>query len=452
MKQIIRPIERRTFLRGLGTAMALPFMESALPRSLWAAGAAPATAPLRMAFLFIPNGAHMPAWTPEKEGADFALPATLEPLAKLRDKFMVLSGLAHDTGFAHGDGAGDHARSAATFLTGVHPVKTDGKGIRAGISVDQIAAEKIGRETRFASLELGIEDGRLAGSCDSGYSCAYSNNISWRSPTAPAGKEVNPRQLFDRLFGDGREEDKTQSRAKRDLERKSILDLVQQDARGLRQRLGKDDAGKLDEYLTAVREIEARIENPREELFVEDGLVRPRGVPKDYAKHSRLMGDLLTLALQSDLTRVATWMFANEGSDENYKMLDISEGHHTLSHHQGEADKQEKIAKINRYHMEQFAYFLDRLNSIPEGDGTLLDNTMIVYGSGIGDGNAHNHDNLPVLLAGGGRGANFKLGRHVRYEQGTPLMNLYLTMLGAAGVDVDAVGDSTGALKGVTTA
>jgi hypothetical protein len=452
MSRIISPIERRTFLRGLGTAMALPFMESALPRSVWAAGARAVKAPLRMAFLFIPNGAHMPAWTPEKEGADFALPATLEPLAKLRDKFMVLSGLAHDTGFAHGDGAGDHARSAATFLTGVHPVKTDGKGIRAGISVDQIAAEKIGKKTRFASLELGCEEGRLAGNCDSGYSCAYSHNISWRSPTVPAGKEVNPRQLFDRLFGSGDAEDITQSRSKRDLERKSILDLVQQDARGLKRQLGKDDGRKLDEYLTGIREIEARIENTDNELFVDDGIARPRGVPKEYSKHAQLMGDLLTVAFQSDLTRVASWMLANEGSDKNYKMLDISEGHHTLSHHQGEAEKQAKIAKINRYHMEQFAYFLERLNSIPEGDGTLLDNTMIVYGSGLGDGNAHNHDDLPILLAGGGNMADFKLGRHVRYEKGTPLMNLYLKMLHSAGIEIDAVGDSTGPLQGLGAA
>lgn len=441
-------IPRRTFLRGLGTAMALPFMESALPRSAWAAGAPAAKAPLRMAYVFIPNGAHMPAWTPEKEGADFALPATLEPLANLRGKFSVLTGLAHDTGFAHGDGAGDHARSAATFLTGVHPVKTDGKGIRAGISVDQIAAEKIGRETRFASLELGCEEGRLAGDCDSGYSCAYSNNISWRSPTTPAGKEVNPRYLFDRLFANGRVEDKTQSRAKRDLERKSILDLVEQDARRLQRQLGKDDARKLDEYLTGVREIEERIENPEDALFVEGGMARPRGIPKDYHKHARLMGDLLTVAFQTDTTRVASWMFANEGSNKNYDAIDIDEGHHTLSHHQGEAEKQSQIAKINRYHMEQFAHFLQRLDSIREGDGTLLDNTMVVYGSGIGDGNRHNHDDLPVLFAGGAA-AGFKLGHHLRYEHGTPLMNLYLTMLNTAGIDVDAVGDSTGPLENV---
>jgi hypothetical protein len=441
-------IERRTFLRGLGTAMALPFMESALPRSLWAAGAAPAKPPLRMAFLFIPNGAHMPAWTPEIEGADFKLPATLEPLEKVRDKLLVLTGLAHDTGFAHGDGAGDHARSAATFLTGVHPIKTDGKGIRAGVSVDQLAAERLGRETRFASLELGCEEGKLAGSCDSGYSCAYSNNISWRSPTEPAGKEVNPRQLFDRLFGTSDEYEKTQSRAKRDLERISILDLVEQDARGLRRKLGKDDARKLEEYLAGVREIEKRIENAGEGLFVDNQITRPRGAPKDFAKHARLMGDLLAVAFQSDLTRIASWMFANEGSNKTYRGLDISDGHHTLSHHQNDPVKQAKIAKINRYHIEQLAYFLERLDSIPEGDGTVLGNTMVVYGGGIGDGNAHNHDDLPVLVAGGAAGA-FQGGRHLRYPKGTPLMNLYLSMLHTAGVDVDAVGDSTEPLEGL---
>jgi hypothetical protein len=438
-------IERRTFLRGLGTALALPFMESALPRSLWAAGTSGVAPPLRLAFLFIPNGAHMPAWTPEAEGADFALPATLEPLANVRSKIAVLSGLAHDTGFAHGDGAGDHARSAATFLTGVHPVKTDGKGIRAGISVDQIAAEQIGRQTKFTSLELGCEEGRLAGSCDSGYSCAYSHNISWRSPTTPAGKEVNPRQLFDRLFGGPDAAAQTQSRAKRDLERKSILDLVQQDASRLRRQLGKDDARKLDEYLHGVREIEQRIENPDEELFVGERPARPHGIPKDYEKHARLMGDLLALALASDLTRVASWMLANAGSDKTYAALDIADGHHSLSHHMGDAEKQAKIAKINRYHVQQLAYFLERLETIAEGEGTLLDSAMIVYGGGLGDGNAHNHDDLPVLLAGGAAGA-FQLGRHLRYPKGTPLMNLYLTMLHTAGVDVDAVGDSTGPL------
>ena len=444
------PIERRTFLRSLGAAVALPFMESALPRSAWAAAAKTGKPPLRMAFLFIPNGAHMPDWTPAAEG-ELVLPRTLEPLAKLRQKIQVLSGLTHDTGFAHGDGAGDHARSAATFLTGVHPVKTDGKGIQAGISVDQVAAQELGKKTRFASLELGIEEGRLAGGCDSGYSCAYSNNISWRSPTAPTGKEVNPRQLFDRLFGGDGPKEQTQSRAKRDLEQKSILDLVQQEARGIRRQLAKNDAYKLDEYLSGVREIEKRIDNPADALFVENQMTQPRGVPKEYHKHTRLMGDLLAVALQSDMTRVASWMFANEGSDRSYKDIEVHEGHHTLSHHQNQAEKQEKIAKINRYHMEQFAYFLERLDGIKEGDGTLLDNTMIVYGSGISDGNRHNHDDLPIILAGGGA-AGLAGGLHTRYDAGTPLMNLYLKMLHMTDVKVDAVGDSTGPLDRITVA
>ncbi len=445
-------MQRRTFLRGLGAALAVPFMESALPRSAWASAVNAGKPPLRMAFLFIPNGAHMPDWTPATEGADFVLPKTLEPLAAVRQKIQVLSGLSHAQGFALGDGAGDHARSAATFLTGVHPVKTDGKGIKAGISVDQVAAEQLGKMTRFASLELGIEEGRLAGGCDSGYSCAYSNNISWRSPTTPAGKEVNPRQLFDRMFGGGSEDDRTQSRAKRDLERKSILDLVQQDARGLRRSLAKSDAQKLDQYLEGVREIEKRIDSPNDELYVDDRMTRPRGVPKDYAKHTGLMGDLLAVALQTDMTRVASWMFANEGSDRSYQMIEVAEGHHSLSHHQGNADKQAKIAKINRYHMEQFAHFLGRLDAVREADGTtLLDNTMIVYGSGLGDGNRHNHDDLPIILAGGAS-AGLIGGRHLKYDNGTPLMNLYLKMLHAADVQVDAVGDSTGPLAKIDVA
>ena len=445
-------LHRRTFLRGLGAALAVPFMESSLPRSAWASAANAGKPPLRMAFLFIPNGAHMPDWTPAKEGADFVLPKTLEPLAAVRQKIQVLSGLTHAQGWALGDGAGDHARSAATFLTGVHPVKTDGKGIQAGISVDQVAAEQLGKTTRFASLELGIEEGRLAGGCDSGYSCAYSNNISWRSPTAPAGKEVNPRQLFDRMFGGGSIDDRNQSRAKRDLERKSILDLVQQDARGLRRSLAKNDVQKLDQYLEGVREIEKRIDAPADELYVDDQMTRPRGVPNVYDKHSRLMGDLLAVALQTDMTRVASWMFANEGSDRSYQMIEVAEGHHSLSHHQGDVEKQAKIAKINRYHMEQFAHFLGRLESVREADGTtLLDNTMIVYGSGLGDGNRHNHDDLPIILAGGAS-AGLIGGRHLKYEIGTPLMNLYLKMLHAAEVKVDAVGDSTGPLAKIDVA
>lgn len=429
--------------------MALPWLETALPRSAWAAGAGAATPPIRLAFLYVPNGAHMPAWTPEVEGAAFTLPPTLEPLAAFREKLLVLSGLTADKARANGDGPGDHARSAAAFLTGTQPEKTDGKGIRAGVSVDQLAAESLGEHTRFGSLVVGCEEGQNAGNCDSGYSCAYSHNISWKSPTTPAGKETNPRQLFDRLFGAGGPVERSQSRAKRDAEQKSILDLVSGDAQRFRRRLGRDDARKLDEYLTGVREIEARIDQPASGgLFTDGHMTRPRGVPEDYAQHARLMGDLITVAFQSDLSRVATLMFANEGSRKTYSGIGIREGHHDLSHHQNKPEKQEKIARINRYHVEQLAYILGRLESVREGDGTLLDNTMLVYGSAIADGNAHNHDNLPILVAGGGRGA-LSGGRHVRYPGETPLMNLYLSMLQIVGVNMHAIGDSTGPLQGL---
>lgn len=428
--------------------MALPWLPSAAPRSAWAAAAKAAGPPLRMAFLYVPNGAHMQTWTPETEGAGFTLPATLRPLEAFQEKLLVLSGLTADKARPNGDGAGDHARSAAAFLTGAQAEKTDGKGIRAGVSVDQLAAETLGAGTRFESLVLGCEQGRNAGGCDSGYSCAYSNNISWRSPTTPAGKEVNPRLLFDRLFGAGSRSQQAQSRAKRELEQKSILDLVSSDAQRLRRGLAGHDAHKLDEYLTGVREIEKRLDQPADELFVDGQMTRPRGIPADYASHVRLMGDLMAVAFQADLSRVATLMLANEGSSKTYPTLDIREGHHDLSHHQGDPAKQEKIAQINRFHIDQFAYLLGKLNAVREGDGTLLDNTVLVYGSGISDGNAHNHDNLPILVAGGGRGA-IAGGRHVRYPGETPLMNLYLSMLQMAGVKMNAIGDSTGPLPGL---
>jgi hypothetical protein len=423
-------------------------LESALPRSAWSAAGAAPSAPLRLAFLYVPNGAHMQDWTPSVEGSDFEFTPTLEPLAPLREKLLVLTGLTADKARPNGDGAGDHARSAAAFLTGSQAEKTDGRGIRAGVSVDQLAAEWIGKDTRFASLAVGCENGRQAGDCDSGYSCAYSNNISWQSPTMPAGKEVNPRALFDRLFGGGGGGDREESRARRDADQKSILDLVRGDARRLRSQLARGDARKLDEYLDGVREIERRIEAPVDDLFVDGKMTRPRGMPEDYAKHVQLMSDLLVLAFQTGQTRVATMMLANEGSVKTYPAIGVREGHHDLSHHQNREEKTRKIAKINRYHVEQLAYFLGRLDSVREGDGTLLDNTMLVYGSAISDGNRHNHDDLPILVAGG-KNAGFRGGRHIRYPDETPLMNLYMRMLHIAGVDVAAVGDSTGELKGL---
>jgi hypothetical protein len=445
-----RRLSRRRFLRGAGTAVALPFLPSGLLRQAHSAALSAAVTtsqpPLRLAFFFIPNGVHMPAWRPVTPGDRLVLPSTLEPLAAVSEKLCVLSGLAHDTGFAHGDGAGDHARNAATFLTGVHPVKTDGKGIRVGVSVDQIAAQALAGKTRFASLELGMEPGRNAGSCDSGYSCAYSHNISWRSPNTPAQKEIDPQLLFDRLFGGGNAADQQQARALRTSLHKSVLDAVSDQAQQLRRELSGDDRHKLDEYLDGVREVELRLQRADQHATaLERDLPlpeRPAEVPTNYAQRMRLMSDLMVLALRTDQTRVITMMYGNAGSGLAYPDLQITEGHHNLSHHKDLPENLERLAKINRYHIELFSYFLQRLDAIPEGEGTLLDQCAIVYGSGLSDGNRHNHNDLPILVAGGGQGL-FEGGRHVRYPDDTPLMNLYLRMLQHAGLKIDRVGDST---------
>jgi hypothetical protein len=440
-----RRISRRTVLRGLGTAVALPWLEAMAPAADLAVKAASQASPLRMAFLYVPNGVNMGEWTPAGVGADFALTPILQPLAPVKQKLLVLSGLAQDHAYAHGDGGGDHARSLACFLTGVHPLKTDGADICAAVSVDQVAAQKVGRHTRFPSLELGCDRGAQAGNCDSGYSCAYSSNISWRSATTPMAKEVNPRQVFERLFASRAKGEAEAARARRLAYDKSILDFVIEDADTLQTRLGGTDRRKLDEYLTAVRDLERRIAGA--ETFPGDEDVnypRPAGIPKDYREHIRLMCDLLVLAFRSDVTRIGTFMLANEGSNRSYTFIDIPEGHHELSHHGNDKKKLEKIKSINQFHMEQFAYLLTQLDAIREGDGTLLDHSMIVYGSGIGDGNAHNHDKLPILLAGRG-GGTIRSGRHVKYEK-LPLNNLYLSMLDRMGVPTDSLGDSTGRL------
>jgi hypothetical protein len=447
MKELHR-ITRRTVLRGMGTAMALPLLDAMLPRTLRAATpAAAAAAPRRMAFVFVPNGIHMPDWRPAEPGPLGSLPPILQPLESLRSQLLVLTNLTHDKARPNGDGPGDHARSAAAFLTASQPRKTAGADIHVGISVDQFAAQQIGDATRFASLELGIDRGANAGNCDSGYSCAYSSNISWRSPNTPNGKEVNPRAVFDRLFGDHGAAASDQQRAKEDAYRRSILDLVLEDARSLKRQLGSGDQRKLDEYLDSVRELESRIQSyeQRGRTLPDPEIARPDGIPKDLGEHLRLMFDLLALAFQTDQTRIATFMVANEGSNRAYPQIGVSQGHHDLSHHGNDREKQEKISKINRYHMEYFARFLQRLQSTPEGDGTLLDHSMIVYGCAISDGNRHNHDDLPVLLAGRAGGA-IRPGRHVTYPRNTPMANLFVSMLQIMGVPAEAFGDSTGAL------
>jgi len=454
------PISRRTILRGIGTAMALPMLDAMMPGAVGGvAGAAAeaagtggsAAAPVRMAMFFPPNGMCMEDWMRAGEGECFELPPTLKALQPLRDQINVLSGLALDNARAKGDGPGDHARSAAAFLTGAHPYKTAGKDIKLGISVDQMAAKQIGNETRLPSLEVGLDKGAMAGNCDSGYACAYSSNISWSSETTPVPKEVNPAKVFDRLFGPASEREAAEGRAKRLLYRKSILDFVAGDAKRLSRELGKADQRKLDEFQTSVREIEQRVERDRQrqaqakaESKVPD-VKLPDEVPDDPQEHFRLMADMLVLAFQMDLTRVSSFMVASDGSDRTYRQIGVTEGHHTLSHHGGNKEKIDQIRKIDKFHVEQFAYFLKRLSEVKEGGKSLLDNSMVLFGCGIGDGNRHNHNDLPILMAGKG-GGSVATGRHLQYEKNTPLCNLYVSMLDRMGVNVDRFGYSTGPL------
>lgn len=453
-------LPRRTFLKGLGTLVALPLFESVatFPLAASTAGALAAAAgapPRRMAFIYVPNGANMPDWTPAKEGAGFELPSTLEPLADFRSDFSVLSGLTQDAGRAKMDGAGDHARASATWLTSTRIRKTNGVDIHAGISADQFAAQRAGKETRFASLELGCDRGQTSGNCDSGYSCAYSYNIAWRTPSAPLPPEVDPALAFERLFAGTNLHETVEQRARRERYEKSVLDFVMEDARALNAKLGRTDQRKLDEYLTSVRDLERRIESAKNVEQQLPGFQRPTGIPRnaegktDFVAHARLMMDIMALAFQTDSTRIVTFVMKHDGSNDAYPQIGIRDGHHDLSHHQNDTEKRKKIAQINRFHMEQFAYLLGKLRSVKEGQGTLLDNSMIVYGSGLADGNAHAHDNLPLLLAGHG-GGTITAGRHIRWPRDTPMANLFLSMMDRMGMSAERFGDSTGRLNQLT--
>jgi hypothetical protein len=402
-------------------------------------GSPGATAPLRLAFIYVPNGILMDQWTPTADGPDFELPRILAPLAPHRENLLVLSGLTQNTGRALGDANGDHARASATYLTGVHPKKTDGAGLCAGISVDQVAASHIAAATRFPSLELACEDGRLVGNCDSGYSCAYSNTLSWRTPTSPLPPEVNPRAVFERLFG--AVDENPLDRLKRQRDETSILDYVLDDSRRLAAQLGASDRGKIDEYLASVREIERRIQLADNDVEQPGpSIEKPSGVPASFDGYAQLMFDLMAVAFQTGATRVCTFMLGREGSLRAYNEIGISDAHHPITHHRGEPDLMEKVARINTYHVEQLAYFLAKLKSTPDGDGTLLDHSIIVYGSGLSDGNRHQHNNLPVLVAGKSG------GRHVTYPDQTPMNNLHLSLLDRLGVPIDSLGDSSGKL------
>jgi len=417
-------LSRRHLLRGVGAALGLPLLE--------AMGAAPT--PIRLMVVYAPSGKIMPLWTPKETDANFVLPRTLASLERHRANLAVLSGLAAKQGNALGDGGGDHARAASSYLTGVHPKKTEGADIHCGVSMDQIAAQHFAKSTRFPSLELTCEDSRQVGSCDS-YSCVY-QSISWKSASQPVPPEMNPRTVFDRLFGDS-----SLSPSQR-ASRQSVLDLTRTETARLARNLGPTDRRKLEEYFTAIREVETRM-HKASPLPASAG-ASPAGIPTSYREHARLLFDLSALAFATGSTRMITFMLAREGGLRTYPEAGVPEAHHSCTHHRGDPDLIEKVAKINAFHVEQFAYFLDKLRATPDGEGSLLDNTIAIYGAGLGDPNAHDHNNLPTLLAGSQR--HFKGGRHIKYARNTPVTNLHFSALEMAGVPVDRFGDSTGRL------
>lgn len=437
-----KSLPRRTFLRGMGVTLALPLLDAMTPALATAMSAKPV---VRLGFIYVPNGIIMDKWTPAGEGADFQFASTMKPLEPFRDRLLVMSGLAQVQGRALGDGAGDHARAGATFLTGVHPRKTE-VNIQAGISADQIAATELSKYTQFGSLELGIESNQLAGGCDSGYSCAYTNTVSWRGPTNPLPVENNPRVIFERLFGEGDSTDAA-SRLAMLSKQRSILDYVNGSLNRLGGTLGSGDRAKLNEYADAIRDIERRIQKAEQQnaAMKLPVMERPTAVPDEFEDHVKMVMDLEVLAFQTDMTRVITLMMAREGSNRPYRNIGISDGHHNMTHHQNDPEKIAKVTKINEVHVKMFAYLLDRLKATPDGNGNLLDHSMILYGSSISDGNLHTHHDLPIVLAGGGAG-QVQGNRHLKFPKDTPLNNLLLSMLDKAGVPVERFGDSTGKL------
>ena len=436
-------LPRRTFLRGIGATVALPLLDAMVPAA--SAMARTAANPVRrFTSIYIPNGAYHAMWTPEGEGTDFTFSPTLKPLEPFRDHVVVVSNLAHRNLESHGDGGGDHSRASAGWLSGVHAKRTEGADLEVGITADQIAAREIGQTTPLASLELALDATDYLGHCDVGYSCAYMNNISWRSPSTPNPGERNPRAVFERLFGDG---DSAVDRLREMHMDRSLLDSVTEEIGRLKTVLGAHDRRRVTEYLDAIRETERRIQmteqyNSTQELAVPD---RPIGVPEDFATHAKLMIDLQVLAYQADLTRVTTFAFGHEASYRTFPAIGVNDPHHSLSHHQNNDDKLVKLAKVNNYHVQSLAYFLGELKATPDGDGSLLDHALLLYGSGLSDGNLHNHSPLPIVVAGGAAG-HCTGGRHLRCPAETPMSNLLLSMLDMVGVPTDRLGDSTGPL------
>jgi hypothetical protein len=438
-------LPRRTFLRGLGAAIALPMLDAMQPAL---ARAGTSKSPVRLAFTYVPNGVTLADWTPGGSGRSFAFTRILKPLEAFREDLVVVSGLAHRNGLALGDGPGDHARAAASYLTGVHPRKTAGADIKNGISIDQVIAEQLAAETRFRSIELGCDDSRTVGNCDSGYSCAYTNSISWRSETTPMPPETNPRLVFERLFGADAGLDPA-TRARRLRSRRSILDLVHERTRSLVGDLGASDRRKIDEYLNSIRDVERQIDRAEQDQRDFDPQIeKPSGIPIDYDAYVKLMFEMQVLAFQADLTRISTMMMGREGSLRTYPEIGVPDPHHPLTHHGGKTDWVEKVTKINEFHTALFATFVAKMKATPDGDGTLLDHSMIVYGSGLADGDRHTHDDLPVLLLG--RGGGFGMGRHIAYPTDTPMTNLFLTLADRMGVKPESIGDSTGRVEHLT--
>jgi hypothetical protein len=451
MNNFNRTLPRRTFLRGLGAALALPVLDS-MTSTVSAVGAS--KSPTRLGYVYTPNGiigacdkSPRPfMWTPKTAGANFEFSPTMKALEPYREQLNVFSGLAQVNGRALGDGPGDHARATATFLTGVHPRKTGGADFQLGISADQIAAKELGKYTQLSSLELGLEPQPLAGNCDSGYTCAYMS-MSWRGPTNPLPAEINPRTVFERLFGEG---DSTDAKARliRLESQKSVLDYVTSSLSRLRLSLGAGDKRKLEEYLEAVRDIERRIQRAEEQNATMElpRIERPTAIPDDYELYTKLMIDMQVVAWQTDMTRVASFMLGRDGSNRAYREIGISDGHHSISHHQSDPEKIDKLMKIDELHVSMFAYLLEKLKTTPDGDGTLLDHSLVLFGSSISESNIHTHDDLPIVLAGGGNG-QLKGNRHLVYPKETPLNNLFLNMFDMAGLPhVDGFGDSTGRL------
>jgi hypothetical protein len=440
-----KPMPRRTFLKGVGASISLPFLDAMMP-VFAAVGDASGVRPTRLSFIEVPNGIIMDQFTPKVEGSDFELTQVLKPLEAYRDRMLVISGLAQNQAAKlDGEIGGDHPRACTAFLTGAHARMTSGADLRAGISVDQVAAREFRKYTQLASLELGMESAEVVGACESAYSCAYYNTISWMNETTPLPMENRPRVIFERLFGDSGTTD-PKVRMQRLQENQSILDAVLVKVKKLRDKLPESDRGKIDQYLDAIRDVERRIQMAEAQSDRDlPEIAGPVGTPGKFSDYYKLMADMQVLAWQSDMTRVCTFQIGHEMSNRAYPELGFGDAHHSVTHHTGNKEKIAKTIKVNIYHTQMLSYFLDKLQSTPDGEASLLDNTMMLYGSALSDGNLHIFRDLPIILfAGGVKG--IKGGSHIRYPSDTPMNNLFLTMLDKVGVEVESLGDSTGRL------